>query len=194
LQSLAIDMSRRLRLPGYIVVAYMTVGSLIDILVSAQPALIHDIRWRLGVSTLLTGATGTELLGALLFLGLAIATSDVVAMWVGFVLSALLGCLYLGAGGVFVLDALQMRGQVKPEMLSRYNASLAWTLVRILFTGAVLLTIAGACMRAARALVRVLDRSGTDPASTLVVGIPATAGAGGPTTRTSGERAKAPTA
>lgn len=187
------DMARRLRLPGYIVVGYMTVGSLIDIVVSAQPVLVHDIRWRLGVSTLLTAASGTELLGALLFLGLAIATSDVLAMWVGFTLSALFGCLYLGAGGVFSLDAMQMRGQVKPEMLSRYDVNLVWTLLRILFTGVVLLIIAGACLRAARALARVLDRSGTNRASTLVVGNPPTAGTGAPANRSHLERTKEPT-
>lgn len=192
--SLANDMARRLRLPGYIVVGYMTIGSLLDVIVSTQPAQIHDVRWRLAVSTLLTGASGTELLGAVLFLALAVALSDGVAMWVGFVLSLLLGLAYIGLGGVFALDSLQLRGQVRPELVSRYNLGLVWTLVRILFTGGALLVIASACWRAARALARALDRSASNPASTLVVGGHATPGVGAPSIRPNFERTKTPTA
>jgi hypothetical protein len=192
LPSLANDTARRLRLPGYIVVGYITIGSLLDVVISSQPAQIHDMRWRLAVSTLLTGASGTELLGAVFFLALAVAVSDGIATWVGFALSLLCGLLYVGAGAVFALDALQMRGQVRPEMLSRYNMNLVWTLVRMLFTGVAFFVIASACVRAARALGRALDRSATGPASTLVVGAHATAGAA--TIRPNIEPTKAPTA
>ena len=188
--SLANDAVRRLRLPGYIVVAYMTIGSLLDVVVSGQPPQIHDLRWRLGVSTLLTGASGTELLGALLFLALAVATSDGVAMWVGFAMSMLIGLLYIAVGGVFSLDSLQMRGQIRPEMLARYNLGLVWTLARILFTGAVFLIIAGVFFRAARALGRMLDRSATSPGSTLVVGAHTTSGGSAPSMRPNIERTK----
>lgn len=193
LMSLANDAVRRLRLPGYVVVAYMTIGSLLDVVVSGQPPQIHDLRWRLGVSTLLTGASGTELLGAVLFLALAVATSDGIAMWVGFAMSMLIGLLYVGVGGVFSLDSLQMRGQIRPEMLSRYNLGLVWTLARILFTGVVLLIIAGVFFRAARALARVLDRSATNPASTLVVGGHTATGVSVPSIRPNPERKKTPT-
>jgi len=194
LLTLANDTARRLRLPGYIVVGYMTIGSLLDVIVSTQPSQIHDVRWRLAVSTLLTGATGTELLGAVLLLALAVALADGVAMWVGFALSLLLGLAYIGLGGIFALDSLQMRGQVRPDMLSRYNLSLVWTLARIVFTGVVLLIIAGAFLRAARALARVLDRGATSPGSTLVVGAHTTAGVSAPSIRPNIERTKAPTA
>lgn len=191
--SFANDTARRLRLPGYIVVAYITIGSLLDVVISSQPAQIHDMRWRLAVSTLLTGASGTELLGAVIFLALAVAVADGVAMWVGFALSLLCGVLYIGAGAVFALDALQMRGQIRPEMLARYNLNLLWTLARMLFTGVAFFVIATACLRAARALARALDRSAVKPASTLVVGARATTGGGAPSIRPTIERTKAPT-
>jgi len=193
LLSLANDTARRLRLPGYIVVGYMTIGSLFDVIVSTQPAQIHDVRWRLAVSTLLTGASGTELLGAVLFLALAVALSDGVAMWLGFALSLLLGLAYIGLGGVFALDSLQMRGQIRPEMLSRYNLGLEWTLARILFTGVVFLVIAGVFFRAARALARVLDRGATGPGSTLVVGAHTTTRGSATSIRPNLERTKTPT-
>jgi hypothetical protein len=194
LLSLANDTARRLRLPGYVVIAYMTIGSLVDVIVTTQPAQIHDVRWRLAVSTLLTSASGTELLGALLFLALAVALADGVAMWVGFALSLLLGLAYIGAGGVFALDSLQMRGQVRPDMLPRYDLGLVWTLVRVFFSGGALLIIASACWRAARALARTLDRSATDRASTLVVGGHATTGVSAPSIRPKLDRPTAPTA
>jgi len=189
------DAARRLRLPAYIVIGYMTIGSLLDILVSAQPAMIHDLRWRLGVSTLLTGATGTELLGAVLFLGLAIWAADEVSLWVGFALSLLFGLGYLAACGAFTLDSLQMRSQIKPEVMDRYNLGLAWTLTRLAFTGLVFLVIAGSCVRAARALRRAVDRNGAKPAGTpLVVGTQPAHGVATPAVRPNIERPKAPTA
>lgn len=195
LLSSATDAARRLRLPTYIVLGYMTIGSVFDILISAQPATIHDIRWRLGVSTLLTGASGTELLGALLFLGLAVLAADEIALWVGFGLSLLIGLGYLAASGIFTLDSLQMRGQIKPDMLDRYNLGLAWTLIRLAFTGVVLFVIAGAFVRAARNLRRVVDRNGMKPVATpLVIGTQATPGLSTPSPRPNIERPKAPTA
>ena len=194
LLSTATDAARRLRLPAYIVLGYMTIGSVFDILISAQPAIIHDIRWRLGVSTLLTGASGTELLGAVLFLGLALLAADEVALWVGFALSLLIGVGYLVVSGIFTLDSLQMRGQVKPDMLDRYNLGLAWTAFRLIFTGVVFFVISGAFMRAARNFRRVADRAGIKPAATpLVVGAQAAPGLGTPNPRPNIERPKAPT-
>ena len=193
--SLPNDTARRLRLPAYIVIGYMTIGSLLDILVSAQPGNIHDIRWRLGVATLLTGASGTELLGALLFLGLAIFAADEVALWVGFALSLLIGLGYLALSGGFTLDSLQFRGQIKPEMIDRYNLGLAWTLTRLAFTALVFFVISVGCVRAARNLRRVVDRSGAKPSATpLVVGTNVTPGATAPGMRPNIERPKAPTA
>lgn len=189
------DAARRLRLPAYIVIGYMTIGSLLDVLISAQPATIHDIRWRLGVTTLLTGASGTELLGAVLFLGLALLAADEISLWVGFALSLLIGLGYLAAGGIFTLDSLQFRGQIKPDMLDRYNISLVWTLARLIFTGLVFLLVSGACVRAARALRRTVDRIGVKPSATpLVVGTNMTPGATASAPRPNIERPKAPTA
>jgi hypothetical protein len=188
-------MARRLRLPGYIVIAYVTIGSLLDILVSAQPAAIHDLRWRLGVSTLVTGASGTELLGAALFLGLAVWAADEVSLWVGFALSLLIGLVYLAACGGFTLDSLQMRGQIQPQMLARYNMSLAWTLARLAFTSLALFVISGSCVRAARNLRRAVDRTGIKPLATpLVVGNQPGPGVAAPKVRPNIERPKAPTA
>lgn len=192
--SLSNDSARRLRLPAYIVIGYMTIGSLLDILVSVQPAAIHDLRWRLGLSTLLTGASGTELLGALLFLGLAVWAADEVSLWVGFALSLLIGIMYLGVSGGFTLDSLQMRGQVRPEMIARYNLGLAWTLARLAFTGLVFLVIAGSCLRAARLMRRAVDRGVVRPGATpLVVGAQAAPGVAAPSARPNLERPKAPT-
>ena len=195
LLSIANDTARRLRLPAYIVIGYMTIGSLLDVIISTQPATIHDIRWRLGVSTLLTGASGTELLGAVLFLGLALLAADEVALWVGFSLSLLIGLGYLVVSGIFTLDSLQMRGQIKPDMIDRYNLGLAWTLARLIFTGVVFIVVSAAFIRAARYLRRAVDRAGVkSPAAPLVVGTQVTPGVGAPNARPNIGRPKAPTA
>lgn len=193
--SLPNDTARRLRLPGYIVLGYMTIGSLLDILISSQPASIHDLRWRLGVSTLLTGASGTILLGSLLFLGLAILTADEISLWVGFTLSLLIGLGYLLVSGIFTLDSVQLRAQVKPEMLDRYNLGLAWTVARLFFTGAAMFVVSGACVRAVRFLRRELERVSVKMSGApLVVGSQLTPGVSAPPPRPNIERPKAPTA
>lgn len=193
--SLPNDSARRLRLPGYIVLGYMTIGSLLDVLISSQPASIHDLRWRLGVSTLLTGASGTILLGSLLFLGLAILTSDEISLWVGFALSLLIGLGYLLVSGIFMLDSVQLRAQVKPDMLDRYNLGLAWTVARLLFTGAAMFVVSGACVRAVRLLRRELERATIKAAGTpLVVGSQLAPGVPAPPPRSNIDRPKAPTA
>ena len=192
--SFSTESIRRLRLPAYIVIGYITIGSLADVIISTQPALIHDVRWRLGVGTLLTGASGTELLGAILFLALAAAAADQVALWTEFSLSLLIGLGYVLASGGFALDSLQMRGQISAEMLTRYNIGTTWTEVRLAFTGIVFFGIAAAAFRAARALARAVDRSASSPASTLVVGAQAVGGAGVPPVRPAIDRPKAPTA
>ena len=188
------DTARRLRLPAYIVLAYMTIGSVLDVLISSQPATIHDIRWRLGVSALLTGASGTILLGAVLFLGIAILFSDEVSLWVGFALSLLIGLGYLAVSGIFTLDSVQFRGQVQPQMLDRYNLGLGWTLARLAFSGIALFVVSSACVRAARSLRRTMDRTAVKSAATpLVVGSQLTPGVAAPPVRPNIERPKAPT-
>jgi hypothetical protein len=107
----------------------------------------------------------------------------------------LIGVGYLLASGAFTLDSLQMRGQIKPEMVARYNLGLAWTLARLVFTGVVFFVVAGSCIRAARAMRRAVDRNGLKPAATpLVVGTQAAPGVVAPSVRPNIERPKAPTA
>ena len=161
------DLAKQVRIPAYIVTAYMALGSVLDVLITTWPVRAHDLRWRLTFDSLITGATGTELLAVLLFLAFAWAALDHVALAVGLGYALIAGILYLCNAVVFGLDALQVAGQVAPAQISQYHAGTAWTIARMLFAGVMLLLLAVVALRAFRSLTRV-ERGVAGPAGNLI--------------------------
>jgi hypothetical protein len=166
---IAKDLAKQARIPAYLVTAYMALGSFLDILVSRWPVLGHDLRWRLTFESAVTGASGTEMLAVLLFVAFAWAAADHFALAVGFAVALITGVLYLCGGAIFVLDVLQVRGQVTADQVSRYQVGAAWTLGRMLFTGSMLLLLAVLAFRGFRSLTRAADRGVTAPNGSLLV-------------------------
>ena len=166
---IAKDLVKQVRVPAYIVTAYMALGSIFDVLATTWPVQIHEMRWRLTFEGLATAASGTELLAVLLFVVFAWAAADHIALAVGFAYSLIAGVAYLCGAAIFSLDILQARGQIAPEQLSRYHVGAGWTIGRMLFAGAMLLVFAVVAFRAFRSLTRV-ERGVAGPAGSLVVG------------------------
>lgn len=162
------DLAKQVRIPAYIVTAYMALGSVFDVLVTTWPVRAHELRWRLTFDGLITGATGTELLAVLLFLIFAWAAFDHVALAFGFGYALIAGILYLCNAVIFGLDALQVRRQITPDQMGQYHAGVAWTIARMLFAGAMLLVLAIVAFRAFRSLARV-ERGVAGPAGNLIV-------------------------
>jgi len=163
------ELVKRLRIPVYIVTAYMAIGSILDITVSAWPPLLHDLKWRLALESFLTGASGTELLGVMIFLAFAWAAADRLALGFGFAYSAIVGVGYIAASGAFLLDSLQIKAQVQAEQMARYNLSVMWTAGRMLFTGIMLVYLAITAIRAFSRWLREADRSAAPGAGTIIV-------------------------
>ncbi|MGE5100660.1 MAG: hypothetical protein ACM3SX_11795, partial [Deltaproteobacteria bacterium] len=63
-------------------------------------------------------------------------------------------------GGIFALDALQMKGQVKPELVSRYDAALVWGLTKIILAGIVFIGVAISAFRTGIGMGRAAVVSG----------------------------------
>jgi hypothetical protein len=163
------ELVKRLRIPVYIVTAYLVLGSIFDIMVSTWPPLLHDLKWRLAFESFLTASSGTELLGVVIFLAFAWAAADRLALGFGFVYSALAGLTYLAASAGFVLDSLQIKGQVPLEQMSRYNLGMAWTAGRMLFTGIMLVYLAIVAIRAFSRWPSEANRGVAAGAGTIVV-------------------------
>jgi len=166
------DFVQRLRLPAYVITTYIAIGAFVEILVAGMPILPHEIRWRLAFEGLVATSSGSVLLALLLFTAFAWAASDRIALAVGFAYSLIAAVGYLCCSAIFLLDSLQLKPQIQPDQLSRYNAGLAWNLGRLAFSAAMFLLFSGITFRAFRSLGRTVDRGVGGPASNIVVGNP----------------------
>jgi hypothetical protein len=165
------DFVRRIRVPAYLLVAFLSVGSLIDILVTAWPVHLHDPNWRLAVANNAAGASGTEMLSLLILIVIAQLAVAGPALWAGFAFAMAMASGYAIAAVMFALDSLQVRGRIPAEQLQRYDVTVAWALARFAFTDLVCLWLAACAWSAARSLRRDMAREMADRRSGLIVGV-----------------------
>ena len=163
------DIAPRLRIPAYIVTAYIALGSFVDMIVSSWPAQPHDLKWRLLFEGFATTASGSELLALLLFLAFAWAAADRIALAFGFSFSLVAAAAYLCCAVIFLLDSLQIKSQVRGDQAARFDLGLGWTSGRLLVTGLMFALFAGVAFRAFRSLSRPAERA-AGPAGSLIVG------------------------
>ena len=164
---LTVDFIRRIRLPAYLIVAFLSLGSIVEVLISAWPPHVHDVNWRLSALNAAAGAAGTELLALLILITVAQISTSATGLWAGFWCSLAVGAGYLGVAATFALDALQLRARIPTEQLNRFDVTVAWALVRFGVTLLGCLFLAACAMAAARNRRREITR---DTANRLVIG------------------------
>jgi hypothetical protein len=135
---------------------------------SAWPYRIHDPQWRIGVITTAAGASTAILLGLLLIYVVGTLFDDRPAIWLVAVIGALMTALCVMAGGSFILDALQLKGQVSPASEDRYNVVSALALAKICFAAFAALVVAVSAVRSGRNLRRTTLRQAKRPSSVVV--------------------------
>jgi hypothetical protein len=146
------DAFRRLRVAGYYVGSVILIAHVAELFLYTWPARIHSPTWRLSF----VGATANTVFMTLLVLFILVSISVIAGdRRVAFALAgltALYGLLFVALSGMFVLDALQMRNQVRQPVAGQYDYSAAWVFGRELvgIGGFFLLTVAA--LRGARAL------------------------------------------
>jgi hypothetical protein len=160
---------RRIQVPVYLIVAYLSVGSAIELVVAGWPLHLHDVNFRLGLLNSAAAASGTELLALLLLVVMGQLAQSVATLWAGFWYCILVAVAYLGVAGTFVLDALQLRGRIPAAEAARFDVTVAWALGRFAIAEVVCLALASCALYAARSLRRESPRDG---ANRLVVGVP----------------------
>jgi hypothetical protein len=161
------DFIRRIRLPAYLIVAYLGVGSIVEVLVAAWPIHVHDLNWRLSALNAVAGASGTELLALFMLLVVAQASTSASGLWSGFSASLLAALGFLGAAAAFGLDSLQLRARVPANQLHSFDVSVIWTMARFGIVEVVCLSLAACALTAARSLNREIAR---DRSNRLIVG------------------------
>lgn len=141
---------------------------LIDIAVNASPYRIHDPNWRVAFVNTTVGTSTTILFALLITLLVGLFAEDRPTGWLVGIVSALMVVFCVGASGAFVLDALQLRAQVRPGLEGKYNVASAWALGKIILAalGAAVLSINA--FRSARSLQRAPGRRGTKRPSVVL--------------------------
>ena len=169
--STAPDLLRRLRAPGYLIMAVTSILPLIDLLMAISPMHPGTVMWRFGAVGLVSSAVGAPLLVLTLIYALALLSGDrKVVVAVG-VIAALIALLLLIGAGAFTLDALQMKSRVNPVALDKFKGASALALLKLLVMCVASIVLAVSAFRAARQSKREVVRTAR-PSGKLVVGQP----------------------
>ncbi len=166
------DVVRRLRIPGYLVLALLVFLPLIELTASAWPPNFHQAAWRFTMVGAGANATVNTLLGLFLISAIAIAAGDRTVVWFVAVIAAIGAALCFVGAGILPLDAVQLRGQVTAAALPRYGIAWGLALLKIISTAIVFLTLAISSFRSAKAMGMFGSRSKTK-GTPLVVANPA---------------------
>jgi len=89
------ESARRLRVPGYLVMAAITIVQVVDVGIRAWPFRLHSPAWRLGVIGFAANAVGTPMLALLAILAIAVGVGDRGITYLVASLSAIAGALCL---------------------------------------------------------------------------------------------------
>jgi hypothetical protein len=170
--STAPDLVRRLRAPGYLIMAVTSILPLIDLLMAISPMHFGTVMWRFGAVGLVSSAIGAPLLVLVLVYALALLCGDrKVVVTVGVIAAIIAVVMLLGAGS-FALDALQMKGRVNPAALDKFKGASALALVKLVLMGISAIVLAVSAFRSAKLAKKEVVRT-TRPGATLIVGQPA---------------------
>lgn len=167
--SSAPDLIRRLRAPGYLIMAVTSILPLIDLFMAISPMHPGTVMWRFGAVGLISSAVGAPLLVLTLVYALALLCGDrKVVITVGVIAAVVALLMILGAGS-FALDALQMKGRVNPAALDKFKGASALALVKLVVMGIAAIVLAVSAFRSTKLMKREPVRA-TRPGATLIVG------------------------
>lgn len=134
----------------YAMTVLMITLPLLETLLTVWPVRLGDVAWRFGAAGLFSRALMTPLLGLTLLTVLALVLAHRKAMMTTAVL-ALLGALVLVVADVlFVLDALQMRAQVRAEARTAFDLASLLAFFKISTSFVVTAVLALAAWKVAR--------------------------------------------
>jgi hypothetical protein len=167
MQLIRSDLARRVRTPGYLIMALLIVSPLIELCTAAWPFQIHQAGWRLSFVGTAGASLGLPILGLFLIFWLAVLAADTGALLLVSGASVLGGILCVLEAAMFALDALEMKARVRPALAARYDAVSAWWLIKLCAAGAILFVLALSAFRAARSVRRERKAASEKPATLL---------------------------
>jgi hypothetical protein len=121
---------RRLAVPGYLVAFLIFLFPLLDTALSVWPPQTSQLAWRFGAAGLFSRALMTPLLAVLIAYGIALVLEHRTVLRVLAIVNGLAVVLIVLVMGLFVLDALEMRVQVRPDTKRAFDAASTVALVK----------------------------------------------------------------
>ena len=179
------NQQKSLAYPAYLLAAALFLLPLAEILATSWPLRFGTVSWRFGAAGLVSSAVLMQMLGALIavavaggvlaFVIMALLFDQRVMQRVLLVLCGMAALVLVGMAALFLLDALQMRGQVRPQLVRAFDVAtlLALTKQGVAFLGA--LGLGFALWRSLRAGARHAVRLGRDAKGTLPLIVSASA-------------------
>ena len=147
--SISSETIRRLRAPGYLVMTMLTALPVVELVATVFPLQLHVAAWRFTMIGAAVPAAITALLGLYFIYAIAVAAGDSAVLWIVSSICGVGAVLCLGAAGLFPLDALQVKGQVPAQAMSRYVAASAVAMVKVCVATVVYTGLAISSFRAA---------------------------------------------
>jgi hypothetical protein len=162
MNSLDSDRLKGLAAPAYLTAALLIVFPLIDTGFALLPFRTGELAWRFGALGLVSQALMTPLLGGLIALVTAAVFRHRRALRAVQILAWVVVALSIGAIAVFLLDVVQMRATVRPEMKGAIDKASGVAMLKYLGGAAVAVTLALASQRAIRGTRRA-SAEGDEP-------------------------------
>jgi hypothetical protein len=154
---------------GYFVAFTTLFTQLAELMLRSWPIRIHSPAWRLGFVGGMSGLVMAALLMLLVAFAIATFADDRLTTVIVSALSFVSAVMYVFAAGMFGLDVLQMRNQVRMSVAQQYDVTTAWLLVRVLLGAAGFLILAIAALKSVRAAEKMAPRR-TPVTGNLIVG------------------------
>jgi hypothetical protein len=155
----------QLRRAGYFIALATIFTQLSEVFLRSWPFRFLSPAWRISLVSSVSSITPTLLLMAFVLVAIAIFAGNrpLSLVFSGFAFLAAICCLLMS--GTLMLDAIQMRNQVRTAVARQYDITTLWTLFRVVIGLAGFLMLGLASLRSAMAMraqtARQTKRTGT---------------------------------
>ena len=161
---------RRLRVPGYLILAIALVFPLADLLVQTMPLKPSQVVWRFGTMGLLSSAVSAPILVLFMIYVLALMAGDRKVVLTVVAISAVFALVLLAGSGAFALDALQMKRRVAAAAQARFTLATAQAMMKLLLQGLASVVLAVSALVTVRGTKVAAPRAERPSGPNLIVG------------------------
>lgn len=155
---------------AYTLSGLLIVLPLADITLGFFPLQIDNLRWRIGVTGMTTGALLLPITGFFLALCTAHLKGDRGVQTALSILLVVGGLVLFAASGMFTLDTIQMRGEIDERGRHLYDRAAIKGIISQILTASALLFVSISSLRSARSATRHTRKRGENTPAAPIMG------------------------